>query len=320
MPALILLTAALLEFLPSFVVRKCKMVWGLLLSVATIGASLISTKNNSDAGAGRLTPSSSHQLVLLDNPRLFLSGAGMFFWVLPSSLVVVRSHLLRPLFLTNHPQNSSQSVFGLGCSLLYNNLTTRFRVSERFRLFWLYWWNLDESRDLTPYRSPSPALDASEFIQQSADGSVRLLLSPNTAATSTLHVSLVSIVPGREMPSRKARGVEFYYVVAGRGVFSQQGVVETKAVQPGDCFVVDSGNMRWISNNKASKEDLVLLRATDGGLQYSSRSHADRIRRDPNHRASSMERLTVGFRAVQAKARDYYKTSNGQTNGGTSSS
>jgi len=213
-----------------------------------------------------------------------------------------------------------QSVFGLGCSLLYNNITTRFRVSERFRLFWLYWWNLDESRDLTPYRSPSPALEASEFIQQSADGSVRLLLSPNTAATSTLHVSLVSIVPGREMPSRKSRGVEFYYVVAGRGVFSQQGVVETKAVQPGDCFVVDSGNMRWISNNKASMEDLVLLRATDGGLQYSSRSHADRIRRDPNHRATSMERLTDGFRAVQAKARDYYKTSNGQTNGVTISS
>jgi len=184
---------------------------------------------------------------------------------------------------------------------------TRFRIVERFRLFWL-------SKDLTPFRVPKPAVGSTEIIQESNDGSsVRLLLSPNSAATAHLHASLLTITPGRELPSYRARAVEFYYVISGNGSFSQQGVVETNSIAAGDCFVVDSGNMRWISNSKKAVTDLVLLRVTDGGLQYNRLHPADKIRRDPNHKSvssrSSMELIASGLRTVQAKARDYYSNS-----------
>lgn len=166
-------------------------------------------------------------------------------------------------------------------------------------MFWLYWWNLDERRDLTPYRKPAAVLDATEVIQQSDDGEVRLLLSPNTASTSSLHVSLMSLQPDCEMPSKKARGVEFYYVVSGTGAFSQQGVEETTKISKGDCFVVDSGRMRWI-NTRGAKEELLLLRATDGGNRYSS-PKCDLIRHDPNHKAqaTSIGRVVTRLRQVQ---------------------
>ena len=147
--------------------------------------------------------------------------------------------------------------------------------------------------------------------------SVRLIVSPHTAATSTLHVSVLTIAPGRELPSYPARAVEFYYVISGTGSFSQQGVVETNAIHPGHCFVVDVGSMRWISNGKTNTHNLVLLRATDGGLSYSRVHPADRIRRDPNYKVSaaySLESmLAKGLRNVQTKARDYYNK-NGKTN------
>jgi mannose-6-phosphate isomerase-like protein (cupin superfamily) len=164
-------------------------------------------------------------------------------------------------------------------------------------MFWLFWSNLDESRDLTPYRKPAAILDDKEVIQQSDDGEVRLLLSPNVAATPSLHVSLVSLQPDCEIPSQKAIGVEFYYVVSGTGSFSQQGVVETTPLRKGDCFVVDVGNMRWISS-KGAKDELLLLRATDGGNQYNSPS-VDRIRHDPNHKVTSIGKITNRIRQVQ---------------------
>jgi len=193
---------------------------------------------------------------------------------------------------------------------------TKFRVSERFRLFWFFIRNTDDNKDLTPLRTPASALEAGDLIQQSKDGStVRLLLSPNSAATSTLHASVITIVPGQEIPSYTARAVEFYYVLSGMGSFSQQGVVDTNSIKPGDCFVVDVGSMRWISNSKKSVQNLILLRATDGGLAYSRPHPSDRIRRDPNYKAAaSMQAsiesmLATGLRTVKIKARDYYKNS-----------
>lgn len=244
------------------------------------------------------------------------------------SVLCARSILLvaiHSLFDPTHflvPMSPITTVFGVGCSLLYNTLMHKFRISERFRLFWFFIWNTDDSKDLTPLRVPASVLEAGDLIQQSNDGStVRLLLSPNSAATSSLHLSVISIVPGQEVPSYPARAVEFYYVLSGAGSFSQQGVAETNSINPGDCFVVDVGSMRWISNSKKSVQDLVLLRATDGGLSYSRPHPSDRIRRDPNYRAAaSMQAsietmLATGLRTVQVKARDYYKNSNNGSSG-----
>ena len=240
-----------------------------------------------------------------------------------SSTVACALHDLSDVLLSIDAWNLT--VFGLGCTLLYSTLSSRFRLSERFRLFWFYLWNTDETKDLTPFRCPAPASEATQLLQQTRDGesSVKLILSPNTTATSTLHVSVLTIAPGRELPSYPARAVEFYFVLSGAGSFSQQGVVETHAVAPGDCFVVDVGRMRWIANRKTNVSDLVLLRCTDGGLSYSRLHPADRIRRDPNHKASaaySLETmLATGLRTVQTKARNYYSKNVSSSSDNTSS-
>jgi mannose-6-phosphate isomerase-like protein (cupin superfamily) len=192
-------------------------------------------------------------------------------------------------------------VMGVGCSLFCSILSSQFRITERLWLCWLYLTNLDESRDLKPYNRPSPALDATEVIQKSEHGESKLLLSPNTAATSSLHVSVVSLKPNTEIPSRHARGVEFYYVLSGSGAFSQQGVVETSKITKGDCFVVDHGNMRWI-NTKDQNEDLHLLRATDGGSRYSSPT-LDLVRRDPSRSAGVGEMVNRFVRTLWSSDR-----------------
>jgi len=129
--------------------------------------------------------------------------------------------------------------------------------------------------------------------------------------TAHRNVSVITIVPGRELPSKRARNVEFYHVVSGQGLFSQQGVDITSSVVKGDAFVVDPGSIRWISNADGS-EDLVLLRATDGGLVYSNPNY-DVIRRDPNRRVTAMEVLKDSFRQAQGVAKSYAK-GNGTVN------
>jgi hypothetical protein len=80
---------------------------------------------------------------------------------------------------------------------------------------------MDETIELFPYRQPKTITDENgggKVLEKAAeellDGSVRILVTPQTAATSTLHVSVVSVQPGREVPCTKSPGVEFYYVVS----------------------------------------------------------------------------------------------------------
>jgi hypothetical protein len=112
--------------------------------------------------------------------------------------------------------------------------------------------------------------------------------------------------------------------------FSQQGVVETTSLKPGDCFVVDAGHMRWISNARGTSP-LVLLRATDGGKRYNTVYPEEQIRLDPAlkklqnkntiSRVSTMERLKEGLRQVKSMAKNYVtggSTKPGQNTDGTS--
>jgi len=240
-------------------------MWGLVLSALTIGVSLLGKKEGDEKSSA-----SDRQVALTGNTQTFLSGI----------------------------------VLAMGMSLLYASVLQQFRFVERFRLSWNDWWDWGRTHE-APLRVPMSIMDTSDFIQTGDDGSVRLLVSPKHAATSTLHVSLVTLQPGREIPSKKTVGVEFYYVVSGKGRFSQSGVVETLDVAKGDGFVVDSRSIRWISNSKG-KEELVLLRATDAGNRY-SQSTFDHIRRDPNLR-STMGYVTDSLRQVSQKAKDYVKS------------
>lgn len=174
--------------------------------------------------------------------------------------------------------NLSISVLGMGLSLLSNTLLQYFRVTEHVRL-----WFLPRNDDL---RRPQPWKKVSDYIQTTPDGSIRLLVSPHTAATSLLHVSVLTLPPGRELLSQNAAGLECYLVLQGQGQVSQQGLTETFRIVPGDTFVVDPGRLRWMANTGRT-EDLVLWRATDGGNWY-SRPDVESMKAD--QRRSSLRR------------------------------
>lgn len=189
-------------------------------------------------------------------------------------------------------------------TLLTSAICQQFRLTERMRLLWKNWWHWDHSND-APLRRPLSLQEVTSFLHQSPAGSTRLLVSSSVAATSSLHVTLLSLPPGHELPSRRAPAVEFYCVLAGKGKFSQQGVVETHDIAAGLCFVVDPGSMRWISNSYGSTE-LLLVRATDGGDVY-NRKDLDAYRADPN-RKTAVDLLNDGIKKVHTMAKDYVKS------------
>jgi len=210
---------------------------------------------------------------------------------------------------------------GVGLHLLLNTLLQQFRIVERFRLYLIKQWDTKEG---FPWRLPSPFLlnenDATTETTTTTDsnrdrilvrnefGAVKLLVSPHDAATSTLHMSLITIRPGCEMISTRASSLEVYQVMAGSGRVSQQGIIESCVIQTGDLWVVDPGSMRWISNHSTDKkttEDLVLVRTVDdspssslSSSPYSLPYHVvNRIAMDPNKQTLSLyEKFTASIR------------------------
>jgi quercetin dioxygenase-like cupin family protein len=198
-------------------------------------------------------------------------------------------------------------VLGVGVSLLYSVVANYFRIHERFRLCW---HSLKGNRD--DWHKSGSLRNAKNFLTQTPDGAIQLIVTPETAMTNTLNVSLLTLHPGREIPPTISVGVEFYYVLEGVGRFSQTGVIETAKILTGDCFVVYPGSTRWISNNnnEGNEDNLILLRATDGGTQYNRRQLLDIIRMDPNYRKkNTIERLRDGIQQLNEKTKDYIKES-----------
>jgi mannose-6-phosphate isomerase-like protein (cupin superfamily) len=189
----------------------------------------------------------------------------------------------------------------MGLSLLYSSIDKELGLTARMKVGWHFLWRWETKED-APWRKPKIATDSDDFIQAGDNGSVQLLVSPQNAATWRLNVSILTIQPGREIPSFTTRFVEFYYVISGSGKLSQSGIVETLDFQRGHAFVVDPGSIRWMSNSKNS-EPLVLLRATDGGNRYSHPSF-DNIRLDPNRR-STMSTIREGLKQVESIAMTY---------------
>jgi mannose-6-phosphate isomerase-like protein (cupin superfamily) len=180
---------------------------------------------------------------------------------------------------------------GLGLSLLYSTVLKEYRFVERLRLIWNDWWDWGSKMD-APLRLPVTLLqqeaesekNLDQYLQLNDDGYVRLLACPRNIATSTMQVSILSLSVGREMPPRRSRGVEFYYVLSGCGLFSQQGIADTVQIKAGQAFIVDPNCYRWISN-RVGITKLVLLRATDNASSkhYSNRNGSlSVIRMDPN--------------------------------------
>jgi mannose-6-phosphate isomerase-like protein (cupin superfamily) len=149
---------------------------------------------------------------------------------------------------------SFYKVVGMGISLLIATQLRKHRLPERLRIAFLSWLEEDESdenAETKKLRKPTKVIEvAGTSLGSSSGGSStegeddtgvrRVLLSPNSALTSTLHVVLLTIPAGTEIVPQTAGGVEFYYVIQGDGVYSHgenNAIVFTK----GDGFVVDPG-------------------------------------------------------------------------------
>jgi quercetin dioxygenase-like cupin family protein len=202
----------------------------------------------------------------------------------------------------------SGAVLGIGLSLLYNAAATQFRIHERLRYTWHSIWR-DEERETNWYEG-SKLCSSGQVLTETENGSIRLILSPENAETSSLNVSVITLHPGREIPPTRSNGVEFYYVLSGTGCFSQYGVSHTPEVKAGDAFVIHPDSTRWIANSKnQATEEFVLLRATDAGCS-AGRNYQDIIQMDPNYRTKlrAMDKLKDGLKQVQTMATDFVKS------------
>lgn len=205
----------------------------------------------------------------------------------------------------------SGAVFGIGLSLLYSAITTQFRIHQRIRYTWHSIWR-DQETEINWYEGSELGISGN-VLTETENGSIRLILSPENAKTSALNVSVITLNPGREISPAPSLGVEFYYVLSGKGCFSQYGVSHTPEVKAGDAFVIHPNSTRWIANSKnRTEEELVLLRATDAGC---GRNYQDIIQMDPNYRTKmkSMDRLKDGLMQVQTMAKDFVKSSSRST-------
>jgi quercetin dioxygenase-like cupin family protein len=263
-------------------------MWPLLLAIATAGASMA-------AKSGQVHCDSSSATVVIartEFSRTFLSGL----------------------------------CLGAGLQLLVSEAFNHFRILERLRLYWNKSWVQKED---APWRLPqnfvdaglleSDAKDYSHTLVDSSYGSIRLLVTPHNAATSTLHMSVIALAPGCELSSARAASLEVYQVLSGTGLVSQQGIHAASEINAGQLWVVDSGCVRWISNNGTktstpSTTQLVLLRVVDRCTTSSSTygsadSELNRIVLDPGQRTRSIveQFVSASMRHITRVASDYFQ-------------
>lgn len=215
-------------------------------------------------------------------------------------------------------------------NLLVTTFLQQFRVVERLRLYMVKTWENKEDAPLRTPRNMFDLMDSStadgagtinngdnstyQLVTESQYGSIHLLLSPQTAPTSTLQVALLTIRPGCELTAARATSLEFYQVVSGTASVSQQGVSETATMGPGDVWIVEPGSFRWLSNRGGGQsggktnDDLVLLRTVDSRVATyaDAQSPVNCIHMDPGCRTKSvMNRFVASVKSLQQLASNY---------------
>ena len=85
-----------------------------------------------------------------------------------------------------------------------------------------------------------PAADGGEEVDLGISrASMRILASPNSLISSTLHASQFTLPPGSRTRPREAKGAEFYYVLQGCGIFTTNGEEQSRTVTKGDVLLVN---------------------------------------------------------------------------------
>ena len=136
----------------------------------------------------------------------------------------------------------------MGLSWMITSEMRKRRINERIKLVLFAWLRYSEEATenelVKRLRQPTKVLNVEgkplgKDPEDGTDGIRRELLSPTTAITANLTVTVLTIPPGRELVSQKADGVEFYYVIEGNGIYT---LGDSKAdFGAGDGFVVDPG-------------------------------------------------------------------------------
>lgn len=143
-------------------------------------------------------------------------------------------------------------VLGMGISSALSYEMRRWRVWERVRLSLLsLMLDSDTSgyRLLDRYRKPSsvddldgtplqPNTDKAENKTDIPCGVLHEIVSPDWTLTSKMAVDALTLFPGSEIVPVPALGVEFYYVVRGKGKYLKDNE-EPADIGAGECFVVD---------------------------------------------------------------------------------
>jgi mannose-6-phosphate isomerase-like protein (cupin superfamily) len=149
-------------------------------------------------------------------------------------------------------------VIGGTLSWLISSELRRRRIPERVRLaFFAFIESGGDKVDGLPMknlRKPvalkdierTPCATGSDAVAAGHEdaGCQRILVSPATALTSALNVTVLDIPPGKELALREAQGAECYYVIQGDGVCVIGGngsSNENSAVGAGDVLVIDPG-------------------------------------------------------------------------------
>lgn len=150
-----------------------------------------------------------------------------------------------------------QAIGGTLSWLISSELRRR-RIPERLRLAFFAFIKSDEDKvDGLPTknlrkpvslkdieRTPCATGSDAAVTGHEDSGCQRILVSPATALTSALSVTVLDIPPGKELALREAQGAECYYVIQGDGVCVIGGNGrnnENNVVGAGDVLVIDPG-------------------------------------------------------------------------------
>lgn len=152
-------------------------------------------------------------------------------------------------------------VFGMCLTSAVSYEARKRRLWERLRLSFLSFWS--ESMDkgmkrLDKYRKPTlmdtidktavsgtmPKSNSKPQQQTEMEAlppsAIRQeAVSPNWCATSGMRVTIITLFPGSEIVPQPSLGVEFYYVVKGKGEYLKEGIDAAFSMAAGSCLVVD---------------------------------------------------------------------------------
>lgn len=154
-------------------------------------------------------------------------------------------------------------VIGMSLSWTISSELKRTRLHDRIRLVVLGWFRpvLSSSGN-----GPDPPMSRTTFNvvkyttpQENAtsqgtqsDNSVSTILSPSTSLTSSLWVSTLRIPPQHRLQQQKANGMEFFYVLQGKGelkVNTGDNDSPGKTIAQGDAFIVEAN--RYVARSRA---------------------------------------------------------------------